>query len=66
MSVKKLWLAGDKECLELTADTTSNPLDPVGAVRSGEKVNGPVLDKANLCEGLVQAIRVAALCKVAT
>lgn len=66
MSVRKLWLVGSpEEGYELSAQTASNAIEPVGTVHVGHD-DGPAVDTQNIHEGLAQAIRVASLCNVAT
>ncbi|KAF8897450.1 sodium transport ATPase [Infundibulicybe gibba] len=67
MSVRKFWLAGDPgHTGEYTAETNSDALEPEGVVRSGHGADSSVLDIHSLEEGLKQAVRVVALCNVAT
>ncbi|KAF9050855.1 potassium/sodium eff [Hymenopellis radicata] len=66
MSVRKMWIAGAPgEGYELSTQTASNALEPVGTVHKGGD-EGPAVDPSNLDEGLAQTLRVASLCNVAT
>ncbi|KAG6863997.1 hypothetical protein C0991_001266 [Blastosporella zonata] len=66
MSVRKLWLAGDvNNTVEYVADTANDALDPGGGVVRMES-NNVVVSPGSLHEGLSQAVRIAALCNVAT
>ncbi|KAG5342353.1 hypothetical protein C0989_002826 [Termitomyces sp. Mn162] len=66
MSVRKFWLAADmNNTAEYVADTTHDALDPDdGAIR--RESDGSVITPETRYEGLSQAVRVAALCNVAT
>ncbi|KAG6827990.1 hypothetical protein H0H93_015134, partial [Arthromyces matolae] len=66
MSVRKLWLAGDiQDAVEYTADTANDALDPGGgAVRCDS--DDSLVTNDTICEGLSQAVQIAALCNVAT
>ncbi|KJA23837.1 hypothetical protein HYPSUDRAFT_65955 [Hypholoma sublateritium FD-334 SS-4] len=65
MSVRKLWLAGDQQMTaEFTAENTQDALEPAGIVR--RDMDDSALDPADLCDGLVQTLRIASLCNVAT
>ncbi|KAF8884255.1 hypothetical protein CPB85DRAFT_1378183 [Mucidula mucida] len=66
MSVRKMWIAGAPgEGYELSTQTASNALEPVGTVHKGGD-GGPVINPNDLDEGLAQTLRVASLCNVAT
>ncbi|KAG6915944.1 hypothetical protein DXG01_009166 [Tephrocybe rancida] len=66
MSVRKFWLAGDMaKAVEYVADTAHDALDPSGgAVRTAS--DEALVTPDTFQEGLSQAVRVAALCNVAT
>lgn len=66
MSVRKMWVARTVENgYELSTQTTSNALEPVGGVYLGGD-DGPPVDTADIGDGLAQVVRVASLCNVAT
>lgn len=65
MSVRKLWLAGDQQtAAEFTAENTQDALEPAGVVR--RDIDDSALDPADLRDGLIQTLRIASLCNVAT
>ncbi|KAF9476056.1 sodium transport ATPase [Pholiota conissans] len=64
MSVLKLWLAGDSDGCEFTAEGTQDALEPVGVVRRDS--DGKPLDPGGLGQGLVSTVQIASLCNVAT
>jgi hypothetical protein len=67
MSVSKFFVAGDGEQgYELSAETTSNALEPVGEVYRGQGEKRSLVDSKEIDEGLAQALIVAALCNVAS
>lgn len=62
--MQKLWLAGDSDETEFSAELNPDALEPKGSVfRDSDK---SVLDPSNLGTGLEQAILVASLCNVST
>lgn len=64
MSVQKLWLAGDSDETEFSAELNPDALEPKGNVfRDSDK---SVLDPSNLGPAIEQAVLVASLCNVAT
>ncbi|KAI5897064.1 potassium/sodium eff [Schizophyllum commune H4-8] len=66
MSVRSFWLAADPHKAQTYyADAGSNAIEPVGDVYKGAP-NGDIVDPKNVDEALAQAVRVAALCNVAT
>lgn len=65
MSVRKFWLAADPQhSAEFTAETGQNVLQPEGIVRRDS--DNSILEPLAIKGGLAQAIRIAALCNVAT
>lgn len=66
MSVHRLWLAGDiDKAVDYVAETTQDALDPsTGDIR--KESDNSVLVPGKINEGLSQAVRIAALCNVAT
>ena len=66
MSVRSFWLAADPHKAQTYyADAGSNAIEPVGDVYKGAP-NGDIVDPKNVDEAFAQAVRVAALCNVAT
>lgn len=66
MSVRKVYIAGSsKEGFDLSTQTGSDALEPVGSVHFGDD-KGQAVDIQAIPEGMAQAIRVASLCNVAT
>ncbi|KAG6817249.1 hypothetical protein H0H87_011306, partial [Tephrocybe sp. NHM501043] len=66
MSVRKFWLAGDIDhAVEYIADTAHDALDPGGGVIRTESDNA-IVTPGLTHEGFRQAVRIAALCNVAT
>lgn len=64
MSVQKLWLAGDSDETEFSAELNPDALEPKGNVIRDS--NSTALDPANLGTVLKQTVLVASLCNVAT
>ncbi|RXW14101.1 hypothetical protein EST38_g11756 [Candolleomyces aberdarensis] len=64
MSVQKLWLASDKINSEFTAELNPNALDPNGKITRDS--DATPLEVNSLPEGIAQAVRVSALCNVAS
>ncbi|TRM60619.1 hypothetical protein BD626DRAFT_549599 [Schizophyllum amplum] len=66
MSVRTFWLGADPEkSRTFFADSGSNAIEPVGEVHK-DSPTGDLVDVKAMDEGLAQAVRVAALCNVAT
>ncbi|KAL1676907.1 hypothetical protein EV122DRAFT_291519 [Schizophyllum commune] len=66
MSVRSFWLAADPHKAQTYyADAGSNAIEPVGDVYKGAP-NGDIVDPKNVDEAFAEAVRVAALCNVAT